>query len=62
MAKSVFVAGIDPSELPWLRLLLHLLRHPDPGTPELTRQALLYLATAAQQHAQPDSEPLDYAG
>jgi len=62
MAKSVFVAGIDPSELPWLRLLLHLLRHPDPGMPELARQALVYLSTAAHQRAQPDSKPLDHAG
>jgi hypothetical protein len=62
MAKSVFIAGVDPSELPWLRMLLHLLRHPDRGTPELTRQALLSLATAADQHAQPDSKPLDHVG
>jgi hypothetical protein len=62
MAKSVFVAGIDSSELPWLRMLIHLLRHPDPGMPELTRQALLYLTAAAQQRAQPDTEPLDHAG
>jgi hypothetical protein len=62
MAKSVFVAGVDPSELPWLRMLLHLLRHPDPGMPELARQALLYLTAAACQRAQPDNQPLDYAG
>jgi hypothetical protein len=62
MAKSVFVAGVDPSELPWLRILLHLLRHPDPGMPELARQALLYLTEAARERAQPEGRPLDHAG
>jgi hypothetical protein len=62
MAKSVFVAGIDRSELPWIRMLLHLLRHPDPGMPELAHQALLYLTEAAEKRAPPDGEPIDYAG
>jgi hypothetical protein len=43
--------GIQPAELPWLRLLIALLRHPHPITPELTRQALLYLHDAAAHSA-----------
>jgi hypothetical protein len=62
MAKSVYVAGIDAAELPWLRMLLHLLRHPDPGMPELARQALLYLTEAAQKRDLTDQRPLDHAG
>ena len=39
--------GIGPDELRWLRLLVGLLRHPDPVVPELARQALRYLESAA---------------
>ena len=39
--------GIQPAELNWIRLLLALLRHPDPSVPELARQALMYLTEAA---------------
>jgi hypothetical protein len=44
---STALIGVEPDELGWLRLLLFLLRHPDPCVPELTRQALLYLEEAA---------------
>jgi hypothetical protein len=47
VSNTVPVIGIQVDELPWLRLLLSLLRHPDPGIPELARQALLYLDEAA---------------
>jgi len=46
MAKTVLI-GIEPSELPWLRVLVALLRHPDPAVPELARQALLYIIDGA---------------
>lgn len=62
MAKTVSVIGIDPGELPWLRMLLLLLRHPDPGMAELARQALLYLTEAAHRSARPPATPLDSAG
>ena len=39
--------GVDPAELSWLRMVVSLLRHPDPVVPELTRQALQYLQAAA---------------
>jgi hypothetical protein len=49
MGKTVLI-GLEPHELPWLRSLVALLRHPDPGVPELARQALLYLTEAAGKH------------
>jgi hypothetical protein len=49
MAKTVPVIGIDPAELAWIRMLVVLLRHPDPVVPELTRQALHYLEVAASR-------------
>jgi len=49
MANTVPVIGIDPSELAWIRILVLLLRHPDPVVPELTRQALTYLEAAASK-------------
>jgi hypothetical protein len=58
MAKTVPVIGIDPAELVWIRMLVQLLRHSDPVVPELTRQALRYLETAASTSgiARPDRE------
>ena len=47
MAQTVPVIGIEPAELNWIRMLVLLLRHPDPVVPELTRQALLYLEASA---------------
>jgi hypothetical protein len=41
MSKTVPVIGVEPSELGWLRLLVFLLRHPNPMVPELARRALL---------------------
>jgi hypothetical protein len=49
MANTVPVIGIDPTELVWIRMLVLLLRHPDPIVPELTREALRYLETAASR-------------
>jgi hypothetical protein len=49
MAHTVHVIGIDPAELAWIRMLVLLLRHPDPVVPELTRQALRYLEAAASR-------------
>jgi len=49
MGRSLPIIGVEPEELPWLRLLVALLRHPDPVVPELARQALLYLEKAAEK-------------
>jgi hypothetical protein len=56
------VIGVDPGELPWLRRLLFLLRHPDPLTVEMARQALLYLEINARDQAQSCIAPIDHAG
>lgn len=53
MARSVPMIGLSPDELPWVRKLVALLRHPDPTVPELTRQALLYVAHAAERAGLP---------
>ena len=47
MSKQISVIGVEPDELRWIRTLIFLLRHPDSGTPELTREALLYLVESA---------------
>jgi len=62
MPKPVAIIGIDPRELRWLRMLLGLLRHPDPSVAELARQALLYLTEAAAQRAVPRAGGIDHAG
>ena len=56
MAHTVPMIGIDPAELAWLRMLVRLLRHPDPVVPELTRQALCYLEDAASRSGVSSSE------
>jgi hypothetical protein len=48
-AMPMSVIGIDPDELRWVKIMVSLLRHPNPGIPELTRQALQYLVQAASQ-------------
>ena len=53
MPNNVTLIGVEPPELRWLRLLVFLLRHPDPSVPELTRQALLYLSEAAAEGSPP---------
>jgi hypothetical protein len=52
--------GIETDELAWIRMLVTLLRHPDPSVPELARQALLYLTDAAGRGKR--SETRDQAG
>jgi hypothetical protein len=61
MARTVPVIGIDPAELGWVRLLISLLRHPDPIVPELTRQALRHVGDLANRAASP-LDTVDHAG
>jgi len=61
MAQIVLI-GIDAQELHWLRVLVSLLRHPDPGIAELARQALVYLTEAADRGTPIATAPLDHAG
>ncbi|PWU01366.1 MAG: hypothetical protein C5B51_22905 [Terriglobia bacterium] len=51
MAQNVPVIGLHPDELQWIRMLVALLRHPDPTIPELARQALVYLSRGTSQAA-----------
>jgi len=51
------IIGIEPDELRWVKTLVSLLRHPNPGMPELARQALQYLVQAADQR-NPTIQPL----
>jgi hypothetical protein len=59
---QITMIGVHPEELHWLRLLTALLRHPDPGVPELARQALLYLTEAAGKRDAVGENTLDHAG
>ena len=61
MAKTLSVIGIDPRELHWIRTLVQLLRHPDPGIPELARQALIYLTRSVEETPLRDSQARDRA-
>jgi hypothetical protein len=56
MSQNVSMIGLHPAELRWLRMLVSLLRHPDPSVPELSRQALLYLSGPRDSSIPPDAE------
>ena len=62
MADTVSIIGIETTEIRWVRLLVALLRHPDPSVPELARQALLYLKDAAGKRTTASPETLNHAG
>lgn len=40
---NICMIGLSPREIQWLRLVVTLLRHPDPVVGEVTREALRYL-------------------
>jgi hypothetical protein len=64
MSKTVPIIGVEIPELRWIRMLITLLRHPDPGVPELARQALIYLTDSANKRSSRQTDPnsLDHAG
>lgn len=62
MTKNVSVIGLEATEIHWIRMLVSLLRHPDPSMHELARQALLYLTEAAGKREVPVSRSFDQAG
>jgi hypothetical protein len=62
MPQTVYVIGTLPNELNWVRMLVALLRHPDPDVAELTRQALLYLTQSAAAREGREVQTLDHAG
>ncbi|HUD99936.1 MAG TPA: hypothetical protein VMR62_10205 [Bryobacteraceae bacterium] len=46
---TVGMIGLAPGEIQWLRLVIALLRHPDPVVGEVAREALRYLETVASR-------------
>jgi hypothetical protein len=62
MSRNLPIIGVEPNELPWLRMLVSLLRHPDPVVPELAHQALLYLQNAASPGGGEQALPVDATG
>jgi hypothetical protein len=41
--RHLSIIGLEAAEIPWLRLLIGLLRHPDPVVREVACEALRYL-------------------
>jgi len=57
MAQNLSLIGVQNEELAWMRLLVSLLRHPDPVVPELARQALLYVRDTSEKSLISSGEP-----
>jgi hypothetical protein len=55
------IAGLEQEELEPVRLLVSLLRHPDPAVGELARQALDYVRDTAGRPLQAEPRALDNA-
>ncbi len=55
MAQTVGMIGLQDGELQWVRLLVALLRHPDPFIAELARHALEYAQSAAAAQGLPNA-------
>lgn len=47
--ENVGMIGLNPREVEWLRLVISLLRHPDPVVAEVARGALHYLEDLADR-------------
>ena len=62
MAKTVPMIGLESAEIYWIRLLVSLLRHPDPSVPELAHQALLYLTESCCRPGSTPSHAADRTG
>lgn len=45
--ENVCMIGLNPREVHWLRLVIALLRHPDPVVGEMAQEALRYLEGVA---------------
>ena len=44
---DVRMIGLQPDEVAWVRILIDLLRHPDPIVGEVAKEALRYLVGVA---------------
>jgi hypothetical protein len=62
MAHATYAIGLEAEELPAVRLLVALLRHPDPLVGELAHEALRYLQDTAAERSQSAPEILSPAG
>lgn len=49
---NICMIGLDSREVQWLRLLIALLRHPDPVVGKVAREALRYLGDLAERASQ----------
>jgi hypothetical protein len=47
--QNACMIGLDAQEVQWLRLVVALLRHPDPVVGEVAREALRYLEEVADR-------------
>jgi hypothetical protein len=47
--ENVCMIGLAAQEIHWLRLVISLLRHPDPVVGEVARQALRYLEDVTER-------------
>ena len=56
MSQTVSMIGLHAGEICWVRMLVSLLRDPDPAAAELTRQALLYLSRPGDSLSRPEAE------
>lgn len=61
MTRQVGIAGIEPEELDSVRLLIALLRHPDPAAGELARQALDFVRDKSGITALGEARARDHA-
>jgi len=59
MPKTVPMIGLDSAEVPWVRLLIFLLRHPDPVVCQLTCRALEHIEGTLSRVP---ADTLDHAG
>jgi hypothetical protein len=62
VAKSIHMIGLDPDELEPVRLVVALLRHPDPSVGDLVWQALIYLQEVAARRGEPAAEARQGSG
>jgi hypothetical protein len=62
VTKPFHMIGLEPGELAPVKLLVSLLRHPDPSMGELALQALVYLEELASRRGNPEAEVLGTAG
>jgi hypothetical protein len=53
--NNVGVIGLSPPEMQWVRLVVGLLRHPDPVVAEVSREALRYLEGVAARADQTEA-------